>query len=580
MQTYRTPGVYFERQDAAPPLIAPLRTDIAGFVGIAERGPLNTPVKIESLTQFANVFGRKIAQGYLAYAVDGFFKNGGETCWVVRVASLEQSESPKITARLDIFDDLRTPVLRLIAGSPGAWGNDIVARWIIREDRIISLTLHFPDGTEQLVREPLDLALKKGQKKAPDETSSELNALPASLLTPLVRIELPPAGTVFESESDPESKMQTSIRALEARLAGGADALKDLKPQHFSGVDSEPNRPRGLAALEQIKEVSVIAIPDLMPKLPITAKQKPLPLDCERLDVVPPPQRIAEPEVEFPPSFGDDEIFLLQQAMINHCERLGYRVAILDSPDTLNSSDDPESLSAFLPEQAIKWGADLGQTSFAALYYPWIVVDDPLLLTGLARAVPPSGHLAGIYARSDRARGVHKPPANEVIEGAVDLRFSVNEILHGALNDNGVNALRSFAGRGIRVYGARTLDSEIRFVNVRRLLSMIEKAIDQSTQWTVFEPNDRLLRREIDRVARTFLQTLFRKGMLDGATPDEAFFVQCDDSINPPEQIDLGQVVCRIGVQPPYPAEFVVVVIGKTQDAIEVLQEQGAGQNG
>jgi phage tail sheath protein FI len=283
---------------------------------------------------------------------------------------------------------------------------------------------------------------------------------------------------------------------------------------------------------------------------------------------------VTQPEPEFPPAFNDEQISGLQQEMIGHCEKLRYRFAVLDIPDVLTT---PEGR---LPEDAIRYREPFQQSKFAALYYPWIMVDDPLRLTGLVRSIPPSGHVAGIYARCDRARGVHKPPANEVAEGAVDVRFVVSDVAHANLNDAGVNVIRSFAGRGIRVYGARTLDLEMRFINVRRLLSMIEKAIDQGTQWTVFEPNNRVLRSEMDRVVRSYLQTLFRQGMLDGGTPDEAYLVKCDDSTNPPEEIERGRVLCQVGVQPPYPAEFVVVLIGKTQDGIEVLQETGGSQSG
>jgi phage tail sheath protein FI len=559
MRTYRTPGVYFERQDVAPPVIGPLRTDIAGFVGIAERGPLHRAVKIESLTQFANVFGRKIAQGYLAYAVDGFFKNQGQTCWVVRVADPTQAS----VASLDILDEAGQRLLRLVAGSPGTWGNQILARWIVQGDNILSLTLHYPDGTEQLERDPLS-ALPPNRSDRPDTLPA---TLPTSQLMPLVKFSLP------EAEPKQEAGAAASLRDRQGWFKGGADGLAGLTPEHFIGADRPIDKPWGLAALEQIKEVAVVAIPDIMPKLTVTPADKPTPIDCTTLDVQP-LVPVKQPKPEFPPAFNDDQVLLLQQALIRHCERLRYRVAILDTPNA-GGPANPR-----LPEQAIAWGGELGASSFGALYYPWILVDDPLLLTGLVRAIPPSGHLAGIYARNDRTRGVHKPPANEGINGAVDLNFTVDDILHGFLNDYGVNALRQMAGRGLRVYGARTLGDDIRFVNVRRLLSMIEKAIDQGTQWTVFEPNNDLLRREIDRVVRSYLQTLFRKGMLDGRTTDEAYTVKCDESLNPPELADAGMVVCEVGVQPPYPAEFVVVVIGKTMNAMEVLQEQGVGQNG
>lgn len=568
MRKYRTPGVYFERQDTAPPLIGPLRTDVAGFVGIAERGPLHTPVKIESYAQFTNVFGRKIPQAYLAYTVDGFFTNGGQTCWVVRVADPDQKNSR--TASLDILNDAGERVLSLRAGSPGAWANSVVARWIMNGDEMVSLTLHFPDGTEQQLRDPLGFNLPRTENLF----ELERDALPSSLLAPPVSLSLP--------EKVAPSPCHVSVRALQGQLCGGTDGLKTLKPEHFNGDGERPDAPIGLAALERIKEVSMIAMPDIMPKLRVFPKTKPLPPDCTNLDVTPRPTPLPQPAPEFPSAFTQDQMFSLQQEMINHCERLRYRVAIIDIPDFLK--EPPNSPPApTLPEEALEWRSRFQNggaegSNFAALYYPWVMVDDALRLQGLVRSIPPSGHVAGIYARSDRARGVHKPPANEVAEGAVDLRFAVTDVQHANLNDAGVNVIRSFAGRGLRVYGARTLDSEMRFINVRRLLSMIEKAIEQGTQWTVFEPNNKLLHSEMDRVVRSYLQTLYRQGMLDGGTPDEAYEVKCDDSTNPPEEIERGRVVCQIGLQPPYPAEFVVALIGKTQDGIEVLQETGGSQ--
>jgi phage tail sheath protein FI len=146
------------------------------------------------------------------------------------------------------------------------------------------------------------------------------------------------------------------------------------------------------------------------------------------------------------------------------------------------------------------------------------------------------------------------------------------------LNDKGVNVVRSYSGRGIRVYGARTTCSDIvwRYVNVRRLISMIENSIEKNSQWTVFEPNSATLRREMDRTVRCFLESLFRNGMLDGRNSDEAYSVRCDSKTTPPEEQDLGRVICEVGVKPPYPAEFVIVVIGRTQNAMDILKEGGA----
>ncbi len=533
MRNYRTPGVYFEEQDAGAPLIGPLRTDIAGFIGISSRGPLHVPVRIESRTQFSSVFGGPLAQAYLAYAVQGFFDNGGVTCWVVRVADPLAARS----ASLSIVDPFGRTLLTVTAGSPGSWGNAILARWLTRGAQIVSLTLHYPDGTEELIRNPL-------------VSASDLS--PATINAPLVILSL-----------DDSNNTQPLASGM-GWLSGGADGLKSLNATHFTGEDAPIGKRWGLAALELIDEVAMVAIPDAMPKLRIFPKtQQPRPPDCSRLDLEPLPPAPPQEDPEFPPSIAPE---VLQEALVRHCEKLRYRMAILDPLENL------------LPEAVIQAVQPFQTTNFAALYYPWIQVDDPLQLTGLVRAIPPSGAVAGVYARSDRQYGVHKPPANEVLQGAVDVQFPVEEILHGELNDAGVNVVRSFAGRGIRVYGARTTSTDIiwRYVNVRRLISMIEKAIDKGSQWTVFEPNSETLRGEIDRTVRGFLELLFRRGMLDGADASQAYSVKCDTATTPPEEQDLGRVICQVGVQPPYPAEFVVVVIGKTQSTMEILKEGGA----
>jgi phage tail sheath protein FI len=269
---------------------------------------------------------------------------------------------------------------------------------------------------------------------------------------------------------------------------------------------------------------------------------------------------------EQPPAFNSEQIRALQEQLIGQCERLKDRMAILDIP----RFNDQEMTPAEVPN----WRNQFS-TKYASLYYPWLMVPDPLRLGGLLRPIPPSGHVAGMYARVDQRVGVHKPPANEVLEGTRDVSTAVDDVDHGGLNEQGVNVIRSYSGRGVRVAGARTLsqDSEWRFVNVRRLLIMIAEAIDEGTQWTVFEPNNPDLWREVDRVVRSFLDGLWRRGTLDGATAEEAYLVRCDETTNPAEVTERGQMICLMGVQPPWPAEFVIVRIGKTENGTEILQE-------
>ncbi|MGC4861540.1 phage tail sheath family protein [Micromonospora sp. DT41] len=199
------------------------------------------------------------------------------------------------------------------------------------------------------------------------------------------------------------------------------------------------------------------------------------------------------------------------------------------------------------------------QSEFGAFYYPWLRVRDPI--SGELELTPPSGHLAGIWARTDALRGVHKAPANEPVRGAVDLGYLVTRPEHDVLNPKGVNVIRYFAGEGIRVWGARTLAaeaSEWRYLNVRRLSIAIEQAIANGTRWMVFEPNDFTLWRSIRRDIGAFLTRVWRDGALLGRSPEEAFFVKCDEETNPPDVRDAGMVIAHIGIAVVKPAEFVV----------------------
>jgi phage tail sheath protein FI len=245
---------------------------------------------------------------------------------------------------------------------------------------------------------------------------------------------------------------------------------------------------------------------------------------------------------------NEEQMRAVQTAIIGHCESMGDRIAILDAPQGLK------------PQEVKEWRVDTARydSKYAALYYPWIKVSDPA--TNQIIAVPPSGHVAGIYARNDTTRGVHKAPANEVVRGAIDVEMQITKGEQDQLNPEGVNCIRAFPGRGIRVWGARTLSSDPswRYVNVRRFFNFVEKSIEGGTHWVVFEPNDIDLWERISRNVTAFLTTQWRAGALFGATPEQAFYVKCDSETNPPDTIDAGQVITEIGMAPVKPAEFVV----------------------
>lgn len=213
-------------------------------------------------------------------------------------------------------------------------------------------------------------------------------------------------------------------------------------------------------------------------------------------------------------------------------------------------------------------------SEYGTLYFPWLVAQDPLHPIdneGKPNKIdmPPSGHIAGVWARTDSQRGVHKAPANEAVRGAVGLSYQLTHGEQERLNPKGINCIRSFPGEGIKVWGARTLapsSSEWKYLNVRRLFNMIKKSIMDSTRWIVFEPNDYTLWKSIERDVTAFLTGLWRAGMLMGKTPEEAFFVMCNEETNPPDVRDRGQVITKIGIAPVKPAEFVIFEISQTQD--------------
>ncbi len=263
------------------------------------------------------------------------------------------------------------------------------------------------------------------------------------------------------------------------------------------------------------------------------------------------------------------------EALIGDCERRGDRFAILDTPAKI----DP--LERFDREARI---GDDGRTGglrprrsergLGAVYTPWIVTHDAL--SGARTTQPPSGHVAGLYARSDAMRGVHKAPANMPVRGALDLTRQISDTEQEVLNPLGVNCIRSFPGEGIMVWGARTLAdsaSEYRYVPVRRLVTMISQSIERGTRWVVFEPNDAPLWKSLRRDIGAFLHFLWREGALAGATPEEAFFAECDAETTTQADIDGGRVVAVFGVAPLRPAEFVILRL--VQSSAESTVEEG-----
>lgn len=285
-----------------------------------------------------------------------------------------------------------------------------------------------------------------------------------------------------------------------APLASGADDnLGAIGPVHYQNA---------LTALEKIDDVNVILAPD-------------------RSDVT------------------------VQKQLIDHCEKMAERFAILDPPAGLN----PAGIRTHRENALIA-----SNRGFAALYYPRIVITDPTADGHLV--IPPSGHIAGLYARVDDQKGVHKAPANETLAGLIGLERVLADDENGPLNEIGVNVIRSFIGRGIRVWGARTIapqsQTQWRYVNVRRLLLFIEESLQEGTIGAVFEPNNEALWETLKRTVSGFLTRVWRSGALVGTVAEEAFRVRIDRELNPPEVRALGQLIIEVRVAPTTPAEFIV----------------------
>jgi len=257
----------------------------------------------------------------------------------------------------------------------------------------------------------------------------------------------------------------------------------------------------------------------------------------------------------------------VQAAMIIHCEKLKDRFAILDAI----KDSDIDGIKAQKLDV-------VSQDGYAALYYPWIKVPVETMTAGKPALeklfMPPSGYVAGIYARSDNERGVHKAPANEIVRDAQELEVSITKGEQEVLNPLGINCIRSFPGRGIRVWGSRTTYSNSlwKYVNVRRLFLFLEESIEEGTQWVVFEPNDQRLWARVRQTIRQFLTRVWRDGALMGSTPEEAFFIKCDETTMSQDDIDNGRLICLIGVAPVKPAEFVVFRIAQWQGGSETTE--------
>jgi phage tail sheath protein FI len=523
MPEYLSPGVYVEEISTGPIPIEGVSTSTAAMLGATERGP-EYPKLITSWLQFQRWYGGYIPDlSYLSYAAKGFFDNGGQRVFVARI--IADDATPTAGA----FGDLS-----LTATGRGTWGNRLMVKITaagngvatnFRVSILYFTAAQLPVAVFPNIVDPTSTAVA-------DLTSP--NRVDPDVLEVFDNLTVQPGAsnnvvTVLNSNSK-------LVRAVLNAPGGQPPQVLAFAPLGNGGTDGSPitagtfdgdadpigglpndllGRGRGLQSISAIDEISLILAPD-----EVRSGMRPV-----------------------------------TEAILNQCELLKDRFAIV-------SCD--QGLSDVAPIQPTR------DTSYGAFYYPWIRIYDPSIND--TRLIPGTGHVAGIYARTDVERGVHKAPANEVMRGAVDLEFPVPKANQDILNPRGVNCARDFRsdGRGIRMWGARTMSSngEWKYINVRRLFLFVEESIDEGTQWVVFEPNDEPLWARVNRSITNFLISVWRSGALMGVTQEEAFFVKCDRTTMTQDDIDNGRLICYIGIAPVKPAEFVIFRISqKTMEA-------------
>jgi len=537
MPEYLAPGVYVEEVEMGAKPIEGVSTSTAGFIGTAERGPVS-PKLVTGFEQYRRVYGGFIPGSYLPYAVDGFFANGGKRCFISRVmgkgnecASLivpspgrgpapkaksdskekDESPAPKKSDKksADGMGGMGGMIVRAVG--PGTWGDRVAvkiekASLANFNPELFKMTvIYWKEPPPSPVVDPTGLTQSRNKDlREPAAVEVYDNLTAAAASSDNVEKRINGISSLVEVEvSD-----RAAPGEMELTLLSGGDNGAPVSLEDYKGRSSTEEGSTGLASFSEVDEISILCAPN------------------------------------------ENDVKGLTDALIAHCELLKDRFAVLQ----VQQNAGP--VGELYPRNDSK---------YAALYYPWIKVMDHLTRT--ERLIPPGGHITGIYARSDIERGVHKAPANEVVRGVMGLQFPVGKGKQDILNPRGVNCIRTFRGRGIRVWGARTVSSDPiwKYINVRRLFLYLEESIDEGTQWVVFEPNDEKLWNRVKQTVGQFLTRVWKDGALMGLTPEEAFFVKCDRTTMTQDDIDNGRLIVLIGVAPVKPAEFVIFRIAQWQ---------------
>ncbi len=567
MPEYLTPGVYVEEYDRSPRSIEGVGTSTAGFIGLAEKGPtLGAPVLVTSFRSFTSQFGgflSEFAYGeyrYLANCVEQFFINGGTRCYVSRVIPKDAKSA-----------QIQSGIFSATAANEGKWGNRIQISFNTALRRKMQLIAETKNGY-------LAKSVEGFREGDLVEVNGEYNRI-ATIYDSTVTFEEEFKGTVVDTGIIPKVTLRLVTMDVNIRyndevenfadlsfnmaapnfigtrlmasnlvnitvdipeqignpvaailgedntsgmltLAGGSDGtVSKVGPETFIGVDNGPGKRTGIQSYLENDVVSMMAVPG-----------------------------ITAPEVIV--------------ALVTHCETLKSRIAVFDMPKDMYKTKDLIEFRGII------------DSTYAAMYHPWIQVFDRS--SNKSDYVPPCGAVMGIYARTDTNRGVHKAPANETIF-CTGLKVNYTKAEQDILNPQGVNLIRAIPGQGIRVWGARTASSNqaFKYVNVRRLFIYVEESIKANTNWVVFEPNDATLWQRVNLTVSSFLDGMWRTGMLAGTTPAEGYFVEIGPSTMTRDDIMNGRLICNIGIAPSRPAEFVVFRV--TQFTAEAGGEGGEG---
>lgn len=565
MAEYLSPGVYVEEYDNSPRSIEGVGTSAAGFIGLAERGPaIGAPTLITNFAVFKRTFGDFLSEfthegyRYLAYAVEQFFVNGGTRCYVSRVLPEDAACA-----------ELEAGILSFKAANEGKWGNRIQVSFSTVAKKKMQLiedlggntylaksVAGFREGDLVKVGTEYNRIQMIYDNKITFETAFTENVVDAgvlpSVLLYLVETDVmvryndeaevynglsfnPTASNYIVTKMSGSELVKITAKPLDAignpvaailgdgkesgmiTLAGGKDGTIDkVTAGTFIGEDNGPGKRTGLQAFVENAQVSMLAIPG-----------------------------ITIPEVVV--------------SLVGHCENMKNRVAVLDMPEEMTK-----------PKDLIEYRGMIDST-YAAMYHPWIQVYDRAAKK--PGYIPPSGAVMGIYARTDMTRGVHKAPANEPVY-CTGLKTNYTKGEQDILNPEGINLIRQLPGQGIRVWGARTASSNstFRYVNVRRLFIYVEESIKANTNWVVFEPNDVTLWSRVNLTVSTFLDNMWRTGMLAGASPAESYFVEIGSTTMTRDDIMNGRLICNIGIAPSRPAEFVIFRVS------QLTAEAGGGE--